>query len=113
MFEILKIDKIKRGRLYSLKVGEREIKILLTFHSVERAKTWNLKDEHVLSAILYPEEVLEGHRGRFIAHKRRGRHIIRAVYEYDKMLPVVITVYYPYKERYFKGGKTFADKILP
>ncbi len=58
MFEILKVDKINRGRLYSLKVGEREIKILLTFHAVERVKTWNLKDEYVISAILYPEEVL-------------------------------------------------------
>lgn len=96
-----------------MKVGEREIKLLITFHAVDRARAWNLKDEHVLSAILYPEEVLIGHGGRFIAHKRRGRHLIRVVYEYDKMLPVVITVYYPYKERYFKGGRTFADKILP
>jgi hypothetical protein len=113
MFEILKIDKIERGRLYFLKVGKNEIKILITFHAIERAKVWNLKDEHILSAILYPEEVLIGHRGRFIAHRRKGKHIIRTVYEYDKMLPVVITIYYPYIERYFKGGKTFADKILP
>lgn len=113
MFEILKIDKIERGRVYSVKVEERVIKILLTFHSIERAGAWNLEDEHVISAILYPEEVLIGHRSRFIAHKRRGRHLIRVVYEYDKMLPVVITVYYPYKERYFKGGKTFADKVFP
>lgn len=113
MFEILKIDKVARGRLYSLKVGKDEIKILITFHALERTKVWSLKDEHILSAILYPEEVLIGHRNRFIAHKRKGRHMIRAVYEYDKMLPVVITVYYPYIERYFKGGKTFADKILP
>jgi hypothetical protein len=76
MFEILKTDEIKRGRLYSLKVGEREIKILLAFHSVERAKVWDLKDDHVLSAILYPEEVLEGHRGRFIAHYSKDKKIL-------------------------------------
>ncbi len=88
MLEILKIGKIERGRVYSLKVGEREIRILLTFHAVDRARAWNLKDEHVLSAILYPEEVLIGHGDRFIAHKRRGRHLIRVVYEYDKILIV-------------------------
>ncbi len=113
MFEILKIDEIERGRLYFLKVGRREIKVLITFHAIERAKVWRLQDEHVLSAILYPEEVLIGHRDRFIAHKRKGEHVIRVVYEYDEMLPVVITVYYPCKERYFEGGNVFADKLLP
>jgi len=63
----------------------------------------------VLGAILYPEEVLTGHKGRFISHRRKEKHLIRVVYEYEEMLPVVITVYYPYKERYFRGDKSFAD----
>ena len=57
--------------------------------------------------------VLTGHYGRFIAHKKYGTHIVRAVYEYDNDLPVVVTAYYPLVTRYFKGGGTYADKILP
>ena len=49
---------------------------------------------------------------RYIAHKRHGEHIIRAVYEYNGEMPVVITVYFPYAERYYKGGETYADKIF-
>lgn len=47
------------------------------------------------------EEVLQGHRGRFIAHRRVGRHVLRAVYEYEDSLPVVVTVYHPLAARYF------------
>ncbi|MFO7967769.1 MAG: DUF2283 domain-containing protein [Archaeoglobaceae archaeon] len=38
-------------------------------------------------------------------------HIIRAVYEYDGKTPVVITVYFPYADRYYMGGGCFEDKI--
>lgn len=37
----------------------------------------------------------------------------RAVYEYEGELPVLVTVYFPLTERYFRGGGTHADKILP
>lgn len=53
-----------------------------------------------------------GHFDRFIAHKRNNGHIFRAVYEYDMKLPVLVTVYYPTTDRYFKGGGGFADKIF-
>ncbi|NOR60355.1 MAG: hypothetical protein GQ469_06975 [Methanosarcinales archaeon] len=68
--------------------------------------------EKVLDALLHPEEVLTGHFDRFIAHKRDKEHIIRAIYEYDSGLPVLVTVYYPTAARYFKGGGIYADKIL-
>jgi len=41
-----------------------------------------------------------------------GTHIVRAVYEYENDLPVVVTVYYPLAKRYFRGGGTHADKKL-
>ena len=53
-----------------------------------------------------------GHFERYIAHKVVGKHLIRAVYEYDGNLPVLITVYFPYVERYSQGGSTYEDKIL-
>ncbi len=56
---------------------------------------------------------MNGHNNRFIANKRYNGHIIRAVYEYDINIPVLVTVYYPTAKRYFKGGRNFADKILP
>ena len=47
-----------------------------------------------------------------MAHKKYGTHIVRAIYEYENDLPVVVTVYYPSAKRYFRGG-TYADRILP
>jgi hypothetical protein len=61
---------------------------------------------------LDPEEVLRGHRGRFIAHRRAREHVVRVIYEYDGVLPVTITVYHPVAQRYFKGGETYEDRIL-
>ena len=62
--------------------------------------------------LLEPEEVLKGHYNRFIAHKCYGEHVLRAVYEYDELIPTLVTVYFPYKERYFKGGGQFENQIL-
>lgn len=36
----------------------------------------------------------------------------RAVYSYDDRIPALITVYYPFAQRYFGGGGSYADKIL-
>ena len=55
---------------------------------------WKLQIRDVFEALLYPEEVLVGHHGRYVAHKRCGTHLIRAVYEYESM-PVLVTVYFP------------------
>lgn len=66
----------------------------------------------MIDALLDPEEVLMGHHNRFIAHKRCGEHLIRAIYEYENELPTLIAVYYPLAKRYFKGGGNYADKIF-
>jgi hypothetical protein len=105
-------DKTK-GRLYKIMIAAKEVDLLLTWHSLDRIVVWSLKPEQVLETLLFPEEVVTGHNNRFIAHKRYNGHIIRAVYEYDINLPVLVTVYYPTAKRYFKGGRNFADKILP
>ncbi|MBI3059038.1 MAG: DUF4258 domain-containing protein [Deltaproteobacteria bacterium] len=77
-----------------------------------RMRRWNLRDRQVLRALLFPEEVLRGHRNRFIAHRRAGRHVVRVVYEYEDRTPIVVTVYYPFAERYFKGGGLYEDQIF-
>ena len=77
-----------------------------------RVKYERITDKMVIETLLSPEEVLIGHKGRFIAHRRYGNHTVRAVYEYQNQLPVLITVYFPYTNRYFRGGETFEDKIF-
>ena len=69
-----------RGRVYDVRVGERVASVLLTFHALERIERWRLPELQVLRALLLPEEVLRGHRDRFIAHRRKGTRVVRVVY---------------------------------
>jgi hypothetical protein len=108
------IDKIShpKGMLYSLRINGHMINILFLFHAIERMKKWAISDKIVIETMLLPEEVLVGHRSRYIAHRRYENHVIRAVYEYQKELPVLVTVYFPHITRYFKGGRVYEDKIF-
>lgn len=101
-----------RGKVYTLKVQEKTIKILFLFHAIERIKKWDIKEELVVETLLSPEEIVVGHRNRYIAHRRYGNHLVRAVYEYEGELPVLLTIYFPYIDRYFKGGNIYEDKIF-
>ncbi len=94
------------------KIQGESIEILFTFHAKERIEKWGIKEEMVAETLLMPEEVLIGHRDRYIAHKRYGNHLVRAVYEYEGGLPVLLTVYFPYINRYFKEGGIYENKIL-
>lgn len=101
-----------KGVILKIGVGDRGAKVLLTHHSLDRIAFWGLSEEQVLESLLYPEEVLIGHCGRYIAHKLCGRHIIRAVYEYQGNIAVLVTVYRPLAARYFEGEGRYEDKIL-
>jgi len=101
-----------KGRLITVEHSGTESRILFTYHSMERCARWGLKLDDVAECLVDPDEVLLGHCGRYIAHKVSGNHLIRAVYEYENDLPILITVYYPYKERYYQGGGTYEDKIF-
>ncbi len=112
-FTIIETSVHNRGKFYTLETTEKRISILFLHHALERMIKWCLTEEMVIETLLFPEEVIIGHRGKYIAHRRYdGNHLIRAVYEYDGEMPVLVTVYFPYSERYFKGGKIFEDKIL-
>ncbi len=102
-----------KGTLFTLEKNEHQFKIIVTSHALSRIKKWQITLEAVFNTLLEPEEVLVGHNKRFIAHKCFEQHVLRAIYEYDEFIPVLITVYYPYKERYFQGGGSFEDQILP
>jgi len=110
-FQIVKTEDKVRGRSYYVNVAGKEIDLMMTWHALERMKIWNLDISQVLLTLLDPEEVMIGHHRRYIAHRRYGEHVLRAVYEHID-LPIVITVYLPSAERYFRGGGKYADKIL-
>jgi hypothetical protein len=110
--KITAIHAHSRGKVYEIDIEGKAISILLTFHALERMQKWRLSDSVVLETLLLPEEVLRGHRGRFIAHRRAEEHIIRVVYEYEAIMPSVVTVYYPLASRYFQGGSIHEDQIL-
>ena len=93
-------------------MGERVVSVLLTFHALERVERWRLTERQVLGPLL-PEEVLRGHRDRFIAHRRKGTRVVRVVYEYDQRLPAVLTVYCPAAKRYIVGEVTMKIAYSP
>ncbi len=111
-FEIIVRQEIERGNLYRIRVQDKEIEVLITHHADWRARRWGLKAEEIIEVLIYPDEVLQGHGGRFIAHRVTNRHLTRIIYEYEAGVPVIVTIYAPYKERYYKGGGSFADKVL-
>ncbi len=109
---IVAVHPHSRGKIFEVAADGKTVSILLTFHTLERMARWRLPDQAVLQALLFPEEVLRGHRGRFIAHRRAKGHVVRAVYEDEGSMPVVITVYNPSAKRYFQGGGVYEDQIL-
>ena len=109
---IVAIQPHSRGKIYEVTADGKAVSILLTFHTLERVAKWRLTVEAVLQALLFPQEVLRGHRSRFIAHRQARGHVVRAIYEYEGVMPVVITVYHPSARRYFQGGGRYEDRIL-
>jgi len=102
-----------RGRLYKIEVAAKEIEMLLTWHSLDRIVVWSLKPEKVIESLLFPEEVVTGHNNRFIAHKRYNGHIIRAVYEYDINLPVLVRYITRQRKDTLKEVETLQIKYSP
>ena len=111
-FDFNKKEEHSRGEIFTLTVYNKNIDVLLTTHANERATRWELTHKQVFETILDPEEVVLGHRNRYIAHRRFEEHLVRVIYEYEETLPVIVTVYYPYSKRYFQGGGSYEDKIL-
>ena len=110
--EIINMQSHNKGKVYTIRIQGNTVRVLFLAHAIERIKKWNIKEEMVAETLLLPEEVIIGHRNRYIAHRRYGAHLVRAVYEYEKELPVLLTVYFPYQNRYFKGGGVYEDKIF-
>ena len=108
---IIQEEDTRRGKIITVKADECEITLLLTNHLLDAAEEYEVKLKDILNAVLFPDEVVRGHSGRFVAHKLLNDYLVRVVYEYENGFPVVITLYIAKKERYFRGG-IYEDKIL-
>jgi len=80
----VEIDIINRkthhkGVIYEIRVSDKNIEILYLSHAIERMKKWKITEEMVTETLIIPEEVIVGHQDRYIAHKRYGDHLVRAV----------------------------------
>ncbi len=111
-FTVVRRTTETSGVRLEIETDGRRFDLLFLWHSISRMQRWRLPEARVIETMLFPEEVLYGHRGRFIAHRRYGNHLVRAVYSYEAALPVLVTVYYPFSERYFEGANHYADNIL-
>jgi len=110
--KIIKSTDVPRGKLFEVKVNEKVIRVVLTWHALDGADDYNISVNELLNFLIYPEEVIRGPVNRFIAHKRLNRHLARVIYEYENETIVVITFYISHANRYFRGG-IYEDKILP
>lgn len=112
VFTVVRRTAETSGVRLEVEADGRRLDLLFLWHSISRMRRWRLPEARVIETLLFPEEVRLGHRGRFIAHRRYGNHLVRAVYSYEDAVPVLVTVYYPFSERYFEGGNHYADHIL-
>ena len=79
--KVTKIEETERGKIYHMVVENVNLRILVTKHAEKRLNQWGISMDKLFETLLYPDEVVTGHRGRYIAHKKYGTHIVRAVYE--------------------------------
>ncbi len=63
MINIIRINETERGKKYQLRINKGDIEIMITWHAIDRSERWGLDMERVISALIYPEEVVIGHRG--------------------------------------------------
>jgi hypothetical protein len=112
IFEIASRQTIEKGTILNISIDNEHRKILFAKYVYGRIERWIINEDMVIETLLFPDEVIIGHRERYIAHKIYSNHLLRAVYEYIGGFPVLITVYFPNKIRYYKGGGKFEDQIF-
>ncbi|MEO5358475.1 MAG: DUF4258 domain-containing protein [Nitrospirae bacterium YQR-1] len=111
-FEIINRQINSNGEVFTIKIQEETIRILFLFHAIKRIIKWDIQEEMAAETLLLPDEVIVGHRNRYIAQRRYSNHVVRAVYEYVDGFPVLVTLYFPSEHRYFRGGGIYEDKIF-
>lgn len=74
--------------------------IKFTGHARKRMEEYDIGEDQVLKALDDPDDVVEGHSGRLIAHSRLNGKILRVVFESMESVKTIVTVYKARAERY-------------
>ena len=81
--------------------------IIYIDYAKDTIKDRNINKEDIEKAILNPHEIIEGKKGRKIAHKILGNKLLRVVFEQEAKTYIVITAYYARPKRYIKNENKF------
>ena len=76
------------------------MKIVYTDYAEETLKEREISKKIIESALLDPDEVVDGQKDRKIAHKIIKNKLLRVAYETEANVYIVVTAYYTYPERY-------------
>ncbi len=72
----------------------------ITGHAKKRMKKYDLSRSLVVKTMKDPDSVVDGHSGRKIAQKKLNGYVLRVIYEQEKGINVIVTVYKAKSERY-------------
>lgn len=78
------------------------MKILYTDYAEDSISDRKISKEIIENAMKSPDEIVEGKKGRKVAHKIIGTKLLRVVFERDEKTYIVITSYYAEPKRYFR-----------
>ena len=78
------------------------MEILYADHAEEGMADRKISKQLVEHALKNPDEVVQGKKGRKIAHKLVGERLLRVVFEPKEKAYIAITAYYAAPERYLR-----------
>ena len=76
------------------------MKIRITAHAENRMEKYDLSRSLVVKSMEDPDSIIDGHSGRKIAQKKLNGYVLRVIYEEEKGINVIVTVYKAKSERY-------------
>ncbi|MFW6305160.1 MAG: DUF4258 domain-containing protein, partial [Candidatus Saliniplasma sp.] len=75
-------------------------KMRITEHARKRMERYNISETMVRNAMKDPESLIDGHSGRNNAQKKLNGYVLRVIFEEEKGINVIVTVYKAKSERY-------------
>ncbi|MEF8874677.1 MAG: DUF4258 domain-containing protein [Candidatus Thermoplasmatota archaeon] len=72
----------------------------ITDHARKRMKKYRISEDLVKEAMEDPDSIVDGHSERKIAQKRLNGYVLRVIFEEEKDINVIVTVYKAKSERY-------------
>ena len=76
------------------------MKLRITAHAENRMEKYDLSRSLVVKSMEDPDSIIDGHSGRKIAQKKLNGYVLRVIYEEEKGINVIVTVYKAKSERY-------------